>query len=682
MVWLHVVELFCASVAVQVRCVLLTSLPLTGRLASTNVTVRLVSQVSLNTGVPNTTAAGHWMLASAGQLTTAGLVLSSTVMVWLQLAELFCASVAVQVRCVLLTSLPLTGRLASTNVTVRLVSQVSLNTGAPNTTAAGHSMLASAGQLTTAGLALSSTVMVWLHVAELFCASVAVQVRCVLLTSLPLTGRLASTNVTVRLVSQVSLNTGVPNTAAAGHWMLASAGQLTTVGTVLSSTVMVWLQLAELFCASVAVQVRCVLLTSLPLTGRLASTNVTVRLVSQVSLNTGAPNTTAAGHWMLASAGQLTTAGPVLSSTVMVWLHVAELFCASVAVQVRCVLLTSLPLTGRLASTNVTVRLVSQVSLNTGAPNTTAAGHWMLASAGQLTTAGPVLSSTVIVWLHVAELFCASVAVQVRCVLLTSLPLTGRLASTNVTVRLVSQVSLNTGAPNTTAAGHWMLASAGQLTTTGLVLSSTLMVWLHVAELFCASVAVQVRCVLLTSLPLTGRLASTNVTVRLVSQVSLTTGSPNTTAAGHWMLASAGQLTTVGTVLSSTVMVWLHVVELFCASVAVHVRCVLLTSLPLTGRLASTKVTVRLVSQVSLNTGVPNTTAAGHSMVASAGQLTTTGLVLSSTVMVWLHVVELFCASVAVQVRCVLLTSLPLTGRLASTNVTRSVERRVAMESG
>src|SRR6266536_1026865 len=591
------------------------------------------------------------MVASPGQLTTTGAVLSRTVMVWLQLVELFCASVAVQVRWVLLTSLPLTGRLASTKVTVRLVSQVALNTGVPNAGAAGHSMLASAGQLTTAGAALSSTVMVWLQLVELFCASVAVQVRWVLLTSLPLTGRLASTKVTVRLASQVSLNTGVPNDGTAGHSMVASAGQLTTVGAVLSNTVMVWLQLVELFCASVAVQVRWVLLTSLPLTGRLASTKVTVRLVSQLSLNTGVPKDGTAGHSMVALAGQLTTAGAALSSTVMVWLQLVELFCASVAVQVRWVLLTSLPLTGRLASTKVTVRLVSQVALNTGVPNAGAAGHSMLASAGQLTTAGAALSSTVMVWLQLVELFCASVAVQVRWVLLTSLPLTGRLASTNVTVRLVSQLSLNTGVPNDGVAGHSMLALAGQLTTAGAVLSSTVMVWLHLVELFCASVAVQVRWVLLTSLPLTGRLASTKVTVRLVSQLSLNTGVPNTGAAGHSMLALAGQLTTAGAALSSTVMVWLQLVELFCASVAVQVRWVLLTSLPLTGRLASTKVTVRLVSQVSLNTGVPKDGTAGHSMVALAGQLTTAGAALSSTVMVWLQLVELFCASVAVQVR-------------------------------
>src|SRR5947208_12660165 len=109
-------------------------------------------------------------------------------------------------------------------------------------------------------------VIVWQQVTELVCASVAVQVRCVLLTSLPLTPRLASTNVTVRLVSHVSLNTGVPKAGAAGHWMVADAGQLVTDGALLTITVIVWLQVTELVCASVAVQVRCVLLPSLPLT--------------------------------------------------------------------------------------------------------------------------------------------------------------------------------------------------------------------------------------------------------------------------------------------------------------------------------------------------------------------------------------------------------------------------------
>src|SRR6266446_3808573 len=100
------------------------------------------------------------------------------------------------------------------------------------------------------------------------------------------------------------------------------------------------------------------------------------------------------------------------------------------------------------------------------------------------------------------------------------------------------------------------------------------------------------------------------------------------------VVASALQMATVGALLSSTVMVWVQLVEWLCAAVAVQVRCVLLTSLPLSGRFASTKVTVRFVSQVSLNTGAPKTGVAGHSMVASAGQLATVGALLSSTVMV------------------------------------------------
>src|SRR5438876_9175293 len=90
--------------------------------------------------------------------------------------------------------------------------------------------------MVTVGARSSVSALVREQLTELVCASVAVQVRWVLLTSLPLTPRLASTNVTVRLVSQVSLNTGVPNTGAAGHWMVASAGQLVTVSAVVHTT--------------------------------------------------------------------------------------------------------------------------------------------------------------------------------------------------------------------------------------------------------------------------------------------------------------------------------------------------------------------------------------------------------------------------------------------------------------
>src|ERR671937_440770 len=136
-------------------------------------------------------------------------------------------------RFVLLTSLPLTGCASSTKVTVRLVSQVSLNVGLPNTGVAGHSIVSSAGQLTTVGLLLSITVMVWLQLTEVVCASVAVQVRFVLLTSLPLTVCPSSTKVTVRLVSQVFLYCDVANPGLPSFPTLRSSDLLTTVGLLL-----------------------------------------------------------------------------------------------------------------------------------------------------------------------------------------------------------------------------------------------------------------------------------------------------------------------------------------------------------------------------------------------------------------------------------------------------------------
>src|SRR5438094_3527657 len=160
--------------------------------------------------------------------------------------------------------------------------------------------------------------MVCVHVRDLLSVPTRRSSDLVLLTSLPLTPRLASTNVTVRLVSQVSLNTGVPNTGVAGHWMVASAGQLVTVGGPVAITAVLQSPYNDVWRAPVAVQIRCVLLTSLPLTPRLASTNVTVRLVSHVSLNTGVRSEERRVGKMVASAGQLVTVGAELSMTVIV----------------------------------------------------------------------------------------------------------------------------------------------------------------------------------------------------------------------------------------------------------------------------------------------------------------------------------------------------------------------------
>ena len=68
-------------------------------------------------------------------------------------------------------------------------------------------------------------------------------------------GVVTSTNVTVGLASQASLTVGAGKVGVAGHSMVRGPAQ-TMLGAVVSTTVMLWLQLAWLPQWSVAVQVR------------------------------------------------------------------------------------------------------------------------------------------------------------------------------------------------------------------------------------------------------------------------------------------------------------------------------------------------------------------------------------------------------------------------------------------
>src|SRR5438034_5033122 len=110
---------------------------------------------------------------------------------------------------------------------------------------------------------------------------------------------------------------------------------------------------------------------------------------------------------------------------------------------------------------------------------------------------------------------------------------------------------------------------------------------------------------------------------------------------------SAGHAS-AGAVMSRTLMVWLAVLLLPQASVAVQVRTCTTGQLPL---LVSTKVNVGLASQVSVAVAVAKLGVAGQSIVLAAGKAAITGAVMSRTLMVWLAVLLLPQASVAVQDR-------------------------------
>src|ERR1041384_2762238 len=99
------------------------------------------------------------------------------------------------------------------------------------------------------------------------------------------------------------------------------------------------------------------------------------------------------------------------------------------------------------------------------------------------------------------------------------------------------------------------------------------------------------------------------------------------------------------------VIVWLVLVALLQASLAVQVRFTFCTSGQVTARNSCVAVTVTGPPQASANTGVVNVIGFGHTTVPLEPEETNAGGVVSCTVTVWLHCTELPHSSVAVQVR-------------------------------
>src|SRR5438093_1328266 len=103
--------------------------------------------------------------------------------------------------------------------------------------------------------ALGKTTTFWVQLALLPLQSVAVQVRVIVVEPSGL-GVETSTNVTVGLGSQLSVTVGAGKFGVEPHGTGEGATGHVIVGGVVSTTVMVWLQLAALPQWSVAVQVR------------------------------------------------------------------------------------------------------------------------------------------------------------------------------------------------------------------------------------------------------------------------------------------------------------------------------------------------------------------------------------------------------------------------------------------
>src|SRR3989454_5803061 len=580
MVWLAVLLLPQASMAVQVRTRTTGQVPL---LLSTKVSVGLASHASVAVAVAKLGAAGQSIVLAAGKAAITGAVLSRTLMVWLAVLLLPQASMAVQVRTCTTGQVPL---LLSTKVNVGVASQVSVAVAVAKLGVAGQSIVLAAGKAAITGAVMSRTLMVWLAVLLLPQASVAVQVRTCTTGQLPL---LVSTKVNVGLASHASVAVAAAKLGVAGQSIVLAAGKAAITGAVMSRTLMVWLAVLLLPQASVAVQVRTCTTGQLPL---LVSTKVNVGLASHASVAVAAAKLGVAGQSIVLAAGKAAITGAVMSRTLMVWLAVLLLPQASVAVQVRTCTTGQLPL---LVSTKVNVGLASHASVAVAAAKLGVAGQSIVLAAGKAAITGAVMSRTLMVWLAVLLLPQASVAVQVRTCTTGQLPL---LLSTKVSVGLASHASVAVAAAKLGVAGQSIVLAAGKAAIAGGVMSRTLMVWLAVLLLPQASRAVQVRTCTTGQVPL---LLSTKVNVGLASHASVAIAAAKLGAAGQSIVLGTGKAAITGGVMSRTLeewragLVWRH------RWVADQVKTSTTGQLPL---LLSTKVNVGLASQVSVAVAV------------------------------------------------------------------------------
>src|SRR5437016_1572659 len=160
-VWLRLVALPHTSVAVQVAVLVCRQLlPLATKFDSTlNKLQSLNNSTRLTTGLPQ-----RLFAALCCPVTTAGASVSSRMIVWLRLVALPHTSVAVQVAVLVCRQLlPLATKLDTT-----LNKLQSLNTGALNTSAVPHRLVASLPcPATTAGASVSSRMIVWLRLVAL-----------------------------------------------------------------------------------------------------------------------------------------------------------------------------------------------------------------------------------------------------------------------------------------------------------------------------------------------------------------------------------------------------------------------------------------------------------------------------------------------------------------------------------
>lgn len=163
------------------------------------------------------------------------------------------------------------------------------------------------------------------------------------------------------------------------------------------------------------------------------------------------------------------------------------------------------------------------------------------------------LLKTVIAWLRLLWLPQASAAVQVRVSITLPAIVPETEDSARVTVGVGSQLSTAVGDP---AAGMELanaVVSEGTPLKTGAVVSLMVIVWLRLPLFPQTSVAVHVRVKVYVPTQLPGEVVSWRLMLGLLSQLSVAVGVATAGIALHSVDTSAGTPTSIGAVVSTTV---------------------------------------------------------------------------------------------------------------------------------
>ncbi len=299
---------------------------------------------------------------------------------------------------------------------------------------------------------------------------------------------------------------------------------------------------------------------------------------------------------------------------------------------------------------------------------------------------GGVTSSTVIVWVTLIELPQSSVTLYVL-VITSGQLLPSETSDTNATNGVAVQLSASSVTDVISFAGTSPIHStfiADGFEAVGKVVSSIVMVWVTLIELPQSSVTLYVL-VITSGQLLPSETSDTNATNGVAVQLSASSVTDVISFAGTSPIHStfiADGFEAVGGVTSSTVIVWVTLIELPQSSVTLYVLVITSGQL-LPSETSDTNATNGVAVQLSASSVTDVISFAGTSPIHStfiADGFEAVGGVTSSTVIVWVTLIELPQSSVTLYV-LVITSGQLLPSETSDTNATNGVAVQLSASS-